>query len=105
MILEPVRRHILLSQLDLLQSEIARLHELETHFEGTQKCNELGCVHESISNIAAVIKADVENLLRSIGGLDLSDEKVQFVLGILKSQRLRPIHLIKHRKMMTKRPT
>lgn len=91
MILEPVRRHILLSQLDLLQSEIARLHELETH-------DELRCVHESISNIAAVIKTDVENLLWSIGGLDLGDERVRFVLGILKSHRLRPIHLIEHRK-------
>jgi hypothetical protein len=98
MILEPVRRHILLSQLDLLQSEIARLHALETH-------DELGCVHESISNIAAVIKADVENLLRSIGGLDLGDETVRFVLGILQSHRLRPIHSIEHRKMMTKSPT
>jgi hypothetical protein len=98
MILEPVRRHILLSQLDLLQSEIARLHALKTH-------DELGSVHESISNIAAVIKADVENLLRSIGGLDLGDETVRFVLGILKSPRLRPIHLIEHRKMMTKSPT
>jgi hypothetical protein len=98
MILEPVRRHILLSQLDLLQSEIARLHVLEIH-------DELRCVHESISNIAAVIKADVENLLWSIGGLDLGDERVQFVLGILKSHRSRPIHLVEHRKTMAKSPT
>jgi hypothetical protein len=98
MVLEPVRRHILLSQLDLLQSEIARLHALETH-------DELRCVHESLSNIAAVIQADVENLLRSIGGLDLGDERVRFVLGILQRHRLRPVHLIEHRKMMTKSPT
>jgi hypothetical protein len=36
-ILKPERRDILLDQFDLLQSEIARIHELETRFEDAQK--------------------------------------------------------------------
>ena len=59
MILEPERREILLDQFDLLQSEIARLHELETRFEDAQKRDDLGRVHESISNLASVIKTDL----------------------------------------------
>jgi hypothetical protein len=58
-ILKPERRDILLDQFDLLQSEIARLHELETRFEDAQKRDELVRVHESISNLASVIKADI----------------------------------------------
>ena len=91
MILEPERRDILLDQFDLLQSEIARIHELETHFEA-QKRHELRRVHESISNMAAVIKANLVNLLSSMDGLDLGDERVLLVLALLKSHRLRPSH-------------
>jgi hypothetical protein len=58
-ILEPERRDILLDQFDLLESEIARLLELETRFEDAQKRDELERVHESISNLASVIKTDL----------------------------------------------
>jgi hypothetical protein len=59
MILEPVRRHAFFRQFDFLQSEIGRLHELETHWEEAEKRDELVRVHESISNLASVIKADL----------------------------------------------
>ena len=98
MILKPERRDILLDQFDLLQSEIARIHELETHFEDAQKRHELRRVHESISNMAAVIKANLVNLLSSMDGLDLGDERVLLVLALLKSHRLRPSHLSEQRK-------
>jgi hypothetical protein len=88
--LEPVRRHTLLSQFDFLQLEIARLLELETDFKDAEKREALRRVYESVSNITSVIKPDLLNLLSSIDGLDLEDERVQLVLGILKSDRLRP---------------
>jgi hypothetical protein len=91
--LEPVRRQMLLCQFDFLESEIARLLKLETSREDVQKRDELGRVHESISNMAAVIKTDFGNLLSAMDGLDLGDERVQLVLGILKSNRLRPTSL------------
>jgi hypothetical protein len=89
--LEPVRRHRFLSQFDFLQSEIARLLELETGFTDVEKREEIGRVYESVSNIAAVIKMDLACLVSSIDGLDLADERVQLVLGILKSHKLRPV--------------
>jgi hypothetical protein len=102
--LEPVRRHMLLCQFDFLQSEIARLLELETGFEDVQKREELGRVCESVSNITAVIRMDLVNLLSSMDGLDLGDERVQLVLAILKSRRLRPMPLERALQMATNRP-
>jgi hypothetical protein len=85
----PVRRHMLLYQFDFLQSEIARLLGLESGFEDVQERNEIGRAHESISNMAAVIKVDLVNLLNSMDGLDLADDRVALVLGMLKRRRLR----------------
>jgi hypothetical protein len=103
-ILKPERRDILLDQFDLLQSEIARLHELEAHFKDAQKCHELRRVHESISNMAAMIKANLVNLLGSMDGLDLGDERVLLVLALLKSHRLRPSHSSENVQMTTTHP-
>jgi hypothetical protein len=102
--LEPVRRHILLDEFDFFQSELARLHELETRFEKGPNRDELQRVHESMANIAAVIGVDLVSVLSSIDGLDLADERVLLVLGMLKRRRLRPILLIEPRKMMRKTP-
>jgi hypothetical protein len=103
-ILKPERRDILLDQFDLLQSEIARLHELETRFEDAQKRDELERVHESISNITAVIRMDLVNLLSSMDALELGDESVQLVLAILKSRRLRPMPLERTPQIATNHP-
>jgi hypothetical protein len=103
MILEPVRRQqMLICQFDFLQSEISRLLELEVGFEDVQKREELGRIHESLSNMAAVIRAHLVNLLSSMDGLDLGDERVQLVLGILKSHKLRPIPLERTPKMRSR---
>lgn len=83
MILEPVRRHILLCQFDLLRSEIARLPELEIRFEDVQKRDELGRVYESIPNMAAVIQADLANLLSSKAPLtDLTSAMKEYCLPL-----------------------
>jgi predicted component of type VI protein secretion system len=89
--LEPVRRDTFFCQFDFLQSEIARLHELETQYEEAEKSHERERVHESISNMAAVIRTDLVNLFNSIDGLDFNDERVSLVIGMLKSHRLRPL--------------
>ena len=101
---EPVRRHTFFYQFDFLQSEIARLHELETRWEEAEKRDERERVHESISNMAAVIRADLVNLFNSIDGLDFNDERVSLVLGMLKSHRLRPLKPKRIPKMLKSRP-
>ena len=103
--LEPVRRHTFFRQFDFLQSEIARLHELETRWEEAEKRDKLERIHESISNMAAVIRADLLNLFSSIDGLDFNDERVSLVLGMLKSHRLRPLKPRRIPKMLKSMPT
>ena len=82
MILEPERRDILLDQFDLLQSEIARLHELETRFEDAQKRDELERVHESISNLVSVIKADLRMKYSQPGRIKIRFRFVRIVKGV-----------------------
>ncbi len=103
--LEPVRRHIIFCQFDFLQSELARLRELETQWEEAEKRDKLETIHESISNMAAVIRTDLVKLFSSIDGLDLNDERVSLVLGMLKSHRLRPLKPGRTQKMLKSRST